>query len=75
MNILHEFFKKITRELLRDRETMKSLSPSQRLRFIFDYYRGRIFLLLCLCLAVFLCVGCRLPGQPPDRPGGLFHQR
>ena len=53
MNILHEFFKKITRELLRDRETMKSLSPSQRLRFIFDYYRGRIFLLLCLCLAVF----------------------
>ena len=53
MNILHEFFKKITRELLRDRETMKSLSPSQRLRFIFDYYRGRIFLLLCLCLAGF----------------------
>ena len=32
MNILHEFFKKITRELLRDRETMKSLSPSRRSR-------------------------------------------
>ena len=48
MNILHRFY-----AIRKDLDTMKRLSFSQKLGFLFDYYRGRFFLLLCLCLAGF----------------------
>ena len=54
MNILHKLYAKLQRGSFRkDWETLKRLSFSQKLRFLFDYYRGRLFLLLCLCLAGF----------------------
>lgn len=48
-----KFLDKLRRDLANDRETLKRLPFRQKIRFLIDYYRGRAFLLLCLCLALF----------------------
>ena len=44
------FFAKIKAGFQKDLETMKSLPFRKKLGFIFDYYKGYFFILLCLCL-------------------------
>ncbi len=48
-----KFFLRLKQSFSKDKETLKTLSFSQRIRFILDYYRGYAVILLCLCLAGF----------------------
>lgn len=44
---------RLIRSWKKDRETLKTLSPRQKLGFIFDYYRGLFFLAFVLLLLLF----------------------
>lgn len=44
---------RFVRNWKKDRETLKTLSPRQKLRFIFDYYRGLFFLAFAFFLLLF----------------------
>lgn len=48
-----KFFLKLKQSFSKDKETLKTLSLSQKIRFILDYYRGYAVIFLCLCLAGF----------------------
>ncbi|MDO4266975.1 MAG: hypothetical protein Q4C73_00785 [Eubacteriales bacterium] len=44
---------RLLRDLKKDLETLKTLNFRQKLQFILDYYRGRLFVLLVLCMIGF----------------------
>lgn len=46
-------FQKIVRNLDSDKKRLKTLNTKQKIRFIFDYYRGYFFCFLLLCMALF----------------------
>ena len=48
-----KFLHKIRQNFYQDRETLRRLSPLQKIRFLLDYYRGYALALLCLCLIGF----------------------
>ena len=48
-----KILQRLKTSLARDRETLKTLSIRQKLRFILDYYKGWAFVLLCLSMAGF----------------------
>ncbi len=46
-----KLFQKAQKSLSKDIETLKTLSMTQKFRFLLDYYKGYAFILLCLILA------------------------
>lgn len=48
-----KILQRLKTSLSKDRETLKTLSPRQKIRFILDYYKGYGFVFLCLCMIVF----------------------
>lgn len=48
-----KFLQRLKDNFSKDRETLRALSFSQKIRFILDYYRGYAFIFLCFCLAAF----------------------
>ena len=47
------FLQRIRESFSKDIATLRTLSFTQKLRFILDYYRGYAFIFLCLALAGF----------------------
>lgn len=47
------FLQRFRDSLAKDRQTLKTLTFRQKIRFILDYYRGYAFVLLCVCLIGF----------------------
>lgn len=48
-----KFLQRIKVDFAKDRATLKTLTFRQRLRYIRDYYKGKFFVLFCLCLIGF----------------------
>lgn len=55
------------KELVRDWNTLQSLSGKQKLRFVWDYYKWRILASVCAVTALFLAALILWQGQKPCR--------
>jgi len=47
------FLQKMKNDFARDKAILKTLSFRQKVRYIKDYYKGRFFILFCICLIGF----------------------
>ncbi len=48
-----KFIQRIKQNISKERQTLKTLTFRQKIRYIRDYYKGRFFILFCLCLIGF----------------------
>lgn len=48
-----KLLQRLKADLAQDRQTLKTLTFRQKLRFILDYYKGYAFIFLCLCAVGF----------------------
>ncbi len=48
-----KLLQRLKSNITHDRETLKTLTLRQKLRFVLDYYRGYAFIFLCLCAVGF----------------------
>lgn len=67
-----KFFQKLYRDFARDKQTLKTLKFRQKLRFMYDYYRGRAFVLLLIGLIGFYCADLYLTTQRETILEGFF---
>lgn len=67
-----KFFQKLYRDFAKDKQTLKTLNFRQKLRYIYDYYRGRAFVLLLIGIIGFYCADLYLTTQRETVLEGFF---